>query len=289
MKFKFLHILIFLAIFSPILLYAVSFTASPITKEIGDINESDVGLYISTKGNILKMSESGDINYLTLVNENSRITVATPKDYCNSVNIGAYVSISGIVRDYSNYLCIEVKSATDIIILNEKYDFTIAILLENPEFFEGMIVEVDGEVYNLYTIYNESRIEITDGFNKVWIYLDMDFSGDAGDELSFTGVLNYDYKRYFLGSNNSCENRISVSLEDLCTNPEGYFNQNISINGTVLLKEEIIGTCFTLIDEDYSLYCFVDGKEVDISGIVSLSGIFEYYSKNGQYELVVDL
>ena len=289
MKFKFLHILILLAIFSPILLYFVSFTASPITKEIGDINESDVGLYISTKGNILKMSESGDINYLTLVNENSRITVATPKDYCNSVNIGAYVSISGIVRDYSNYLCIEVKSATDIIILNEEYDFTIAILLENPEFFEGMIVEVDGEVHNLYTIYNESRIQITDGFNKVWIYLDMDFSGDTSDELSFAGVLKYDYERYFLENNKSCEDCIAVNLEDLCTNPDEYINKNISINGTVLLKEEIIGTCFTLVDEDYSLYCFVDGKEVDISGTVSLSGVFEYYSKNGQYELFVDL
>ncbi len=194
--------------------YAVLIQAK--TVSIADLGWRDLGSLVEVEGHIKEVSvwKEGDLN-LVLVDYESGKTIDVIVDSEAVKNLehqeklipGAKVRVNGLVEDYKGNLQINVRSSEGIKLLQTAQSNTLPldVILERPEVFEGVLVIVQGNVWDIEEIGSISAFTFTmqnssEGqyysvncivFNTTELRDRDDMRIQNGDEVRFTGFFEY--------------------------------------------------------------------------------------------------
>jgi hypothetical protein len=140
-------------------LYFYSCSVQPILVNIGDIEASDIGNVVKTRGNVMELyqTSTGDV-MLELANlaSGDSITVYVPENVYSDVPTnelvpGAEIEVAGEVQEYQGEMELIVDSSDDVKVIQPSSDtmLTIEMLAENPELFLDRQVTVSGQIQNI--------------------------------------------------------------------------------------------------------------------------------------------
>ncbi|UCG69381.1 MAG: hypothetical protein JSV09_16655 [Thermoplasmata archaeon] len=213
-KLLLLVILITLAGILGIYAYAVLIEAKTIS--ISDLGSKHLGSLVEVEGHIKEVDEwqDGDLN-LILVDYESGKTIEVIVDADVTENLanqeklipGAKIRVNGLVEDYKGDLFIHVMSSESIILVQTagKNILSLDVILNRPDVFEGVEVQVSGEIRDIdyieslkaftFTLKNSSSGNY---YSVGCIVFDMSIFRDKGDnsiqngdEITFEGTLEY--------------------------------------------------------------------------------------------------
>jgi DNA/RNA endonuclease YhcR with UshA esterase domain len=194
--------------------YAVLMEAKTIS--IADLGSGHIGSLVETQGHIKEVNvwQDGDLN-LVLVDYDSgksidvNIDTEATQNLANQEKLipGAKIRVNGLVEDYKGNLLIHVRSSEGIKLLKtaESNVLSMKVILERPEVFEGILVVVCGNVWDIeeieslnaytFTLQNSSDggyfsvscivFNTTEFVNKDGIRI------QYGDKVKFTGFFEY--------------------------------------------------------------------------------------------------
>jgi DNA/RNA endonuclease YhcR with UshA esterase domain len=194
--------------------YAVSIEAKTIP--IADLGSQHIGSMVEVEGYIKDIDtwEGGDLE-IVLVDYTSGKTIDVNVDSEATENMesqdkmtpGAKVRVNGLVEDYKGELLLSVRSSEGIKILQAAPGDiqSLKIILDRPEVFEGILVSVKGQVWEIEEIgsinaYTFTLQNISDGryysvncimFNTSRLMDRDDKAIQYGDEVILTGTFDY--------------------------------------------------------------------------------------------------
>lgn len=194
--------------------YAVSIEAKTIP--IADLGSQHIGSMVEVEGYIKEVDvwESGDLN-LVLMDYSSGKTVDVNVDSEAADNMeskeeiipGAKIRVNGLVEDYKGKILISVMSSEGIKLLQKAPGDIISldIILERPKVFEGILVSVRGQIWEIEEIESINAFtftlqNISDGvyysincimFNTSRLVDRDDKIIQYGDEVILTGTFDY--------------------------------------------------------------------------------------------------
>lgn len=194
--------------------YAVLIEAK--TVSIADLGPKHLGSLVEVEGYIKEVSEwqEGDLNFVLVDYESGKsIDVNVDPDAVENLAHqeklipGAKIQVNGLVEDYKGDLFIHVTSSEGVKLIQTAASNTLSlgIILDRPEVFEGVLVVVRGDVWDIEEIESISAFTFTlqnssEGkyytvscivFNITQL---MDRDGmriQNGDEVIFTGFFEY--------------------------------------------------------------------------------------------------
>jgi DNA/RNA endonuclease YhcR with UshA esterase domain len=213
-KLLLLVILITLSGIFGIYAYAVLIEAK--TASIADLSSKDLGSLVEVEGHIKEVSmwKEGDLN-LVLVDYESGKTIdiiveseaVKNLEHQEKLIPGAKVKVNGLVEDYKGYLQINVRSSEGVTLLQTAQSNTLLleVILERPEVFQGVLVVVRGNVWDIeeiesinaftFTLQNSTEgrhysvncivFNITDLVDRDNMRI------QSGDEIILTGIFEY--------------------------------------------------------------------------------------------------
>jgi DNA/RNA endonuclease YhcR with UshA esterase domain len=194
--------------------YAVLIEAKTIS--ISDLGSKHLGSLVEVEGYIKEVNEwqDGDLN-LILVDYESGKTIDVNVDADATENLahqeklipGAKIRVNGLVEDYKGDLFIHVMSSEGIELVQTtgKNLLPLDVILERPDVFEGVEVQVGGEVRDIgyieslnaftFTLRNSSSgyyYSISCIVFDMSVFRDKgDNSIQNGDEITFHGTFEY--------------------------------------------------------------------------------------------------
>ncbi len=194
--------------------YAVSIEAKTIS--IADLGAEDIGSLVEVEGYLKEVNawDDGDLN-LVLVDYDSGVTIDVNVDAEAVKNLkhqeklipGAKIQVNGLVEDYRGDLQINVRSSEGIKLLQtaQSNTFPLHVVLDRPQVFEGVMVRVRGEVWDIEEIESINAITFTlqnssngEYYSVSCIIFDiaqlMDRDSNRiqnGDEVIFFGIFDY--------------------------------------------------------------------------------------------------
>lgn len=211
-KLLLLVILITLSGIFGIYTYAVLIEAK--TTSIADLGSRDLGSLVEVEGYIKEVNlwKEGDLN-LVLVDYESGKTIDVIMDSDAVKNIehqeklvpGAKVQVNGLVEDYKGDLQINVRSSEGIKLLQtaQSNALPLDVILKRPEIFQGVLVVIRGNVWDIEEIESISAFTFTlqnssDYYSVSCIVFNITEFADRdnmriqnGDEIIFTGIVEY--------------------------------------------------------------------------------------------------
>jgi DNA/RNA endonuclease YhcR with UshA esterase domain len=194
--------------------YAVLIEAKSVP--LNELGHEHLGSLIETEGHIKEVNvwQDGDLQFV-LVDYDSGKSVDVNVDVEAAENLenqekmipGAKIMVNGLVEDYKGNLLIHVRSSEGVKLLQTGSNNILPLetILNRPEVFEGILLTVRGNVWDIeeiesleaysFTIQNSSNGRYYSAscivFNTTE-FLDMDnMRIQFGDEVIFTGTIEY--------------------------------------------------------------------------------------------------
>lgn len=309
--------------------YALSVKAK--VYQIGELGAKDIGTIVSVNGHIKEMSVSQNNNVnlrLIDISNGAEILVFVPnrvyENFQNKADLlpGSEVKIEGYVEEYRGSLEIVVSGSDKIILLHEVKDNKISLqtLLESPDIYSSMTVNVTGTLTKPDCVMNYNRIEVIDReetSRRIWVSIEkkVDYVNRmVGDTVDVFGCLRYfPYRgegRWEIVVSASEDNITSihsplppgfaeVTLTGLFNALESFEGMNVALRGVrVMSTSELVGTTFTIenkyMDSTFSLDCIIyslnvtndmNGRNIVGGEMISFLGKFGYYPPKGCWQL----
>ncbi|MEE9150342.1 MAG: hypothetical protein V3U20_00730 [Thermoplasmata archaeon] len=235
---KLLTIVIILTLSGILGIYAYAVSIEAKTVSIADLGSKYLGSLVEVEGHIKEMTawEDGDLN-LVLVDYDSGKTIDVTLDSDAVKNLahseklipGAKIRVNGLVEDYKGDLLIHVMSGEGVKLLQTARSNTLPlnVILERPEVFEGVLVEVRGKVWDIEGIESLSAFTFTlqnssEGkyhsvncvvFNTTELTDRDNMRIQNGNEIIFTGYFEY-YQQKGIWQIQSYEGKESLEKVD---------------------------------------------------------------------------
>lgn len=153
-------------------LYAFTNQTANRDMDISEINEEHVGSRVSTEGTISDVSWLGYTVLFELKEKEveESLTMVTDRDIIDELDEkeelvpGAKVSVEGKLEEYEKDYQLRIDSQGEISVEKEACsDFTpISEILENPSWFEGMMVKIQGDLKQFNESNQISQMNIVD-------------------------------------------------------------------------------------------------------------------------------
>lgn len=213
---RLLQIAVIVALLGTASLYLYSANQSVNEVKISEIEEKDLGAQVKMQGVITKIDKVADLYMIELKEKGTdqSIQAMVDQETMESVDSkehlvpGATLQVSGKVQSYQGELNLQVSKTEGVILQEKAYSsFTpISSLLQNPNWFKGMDVKVNGEVKDLrkvgneISVVNDTSLDIApiDGYtNRLNVYVEgWDYRDNYGvtldDNIVVKGEFVYD-------------------------------------------------------------------------------------------------
>jgi DNA/RNA endonuclease YhcR with UshA esterase domain len=213
---RLLFLVIVISMVGVIGLYAYAVSIESKSMSIGDLDSGDLGSMVEVEAHIkdVKAWSSGDLNMvLTDYDSGESLNVKIDARAAGNLNSpeklvpGAKVRVSGLLEDYNGELQLHIMSSEGITLIRTAQNnvLSLAVILDRPEVFEGILVVVRGSVWNIeeiesinavvFTLQNSTEGEYRSvnciAFNATEL---KDRDGNfihSGDEIILEGYLEY--------------------------------------------------------------------------------------------------
>lgn len=213
---KLLLIVILITLSGIIGIYAYAVLIEAKTVSISDLGSKHLGSLVEVEGHIkeVDMWQDGDLNLILVDYESGKsIDVIVDADVTENLAHqeklipGAKIRVNGLVEDYKGDLFIHVMSSESIKLVQTagKNILTLDVILNRPDVFEGVEVQVSGEIRDIdyieslnaftFTLKNSSSGNFY-SINCIVFDLSLfrdkgDNSIQNGDEITFEGIFEY--------------------------------------------------------------------------------------------------
>jgi len=251
-------------------LYAYSLFLQPENVSIGEVSKH-IGDYVKVKGIVVyaRNITNGVLAYI--YDEGFENKISLFLRFSAVLYPGEVVVVKGQVVNYRGSAEIVVYNERDLQVIARYLELNLRELLEEPEHFVGMHIELQG---NLSEMKMSNYFEFTDGFNLIKVYVKNGYFGERNIYIKGT----YE-KGIFYAKNISLEyNGTCVELNKL----RDYEGKPVWIHGSIIsyfyygyLREGV-----------YSLKVVSDKRIA--AGYRVLDGKFVYNPYEAQYELKVE-
>jgi len=242
------------------------YTASIPPADINIANcKHHLGEYVRITGIVKRTTHN--LMFFYLVDDDFKYEVNVYDVYKIPVNPGAKISVAGILQKYKNSYELVVQNRKDIKILRKSYTTTIPLILNNPEKFVGMQVDISGVIK--YSKITHLRVSDSTGI------LNVSCSGYSGPLTAYF-LIKYSngefvVKNAYANSTYRITNISSVRCKE---------NTTYLIHGHILS----FGITGIITDAEYSLR-FTEETLYIPHGYTELTGTYVYIPSYGEYIL----
>ncbi len=228
-----------------------------------------VGEFVSVTGIVWRISHSEDGSFFTVSDSVFSNYVYVYSQFHLQINPGAKVMVKGIVEKYHSHAEITLQSREDITKISEYMHASIPVILENPEKYIGLKLEVSGKIVNPRVSY----FNLTDATGYVHGICKQGYVGER--------------EAYFYGTYHNGSFHIKKAYATYTSKTVDIADLPKVKNRVVIIHAKIYdyGISAGLLSHNYTLRVFY--KTASFSrDYVSLIGMFIYSSQYGEYILV---
>lgn len=199
-----------LAVIGVLALFIYSATLEPLAMDIGEIDQSDAGSIVRTRGTVTGTSTFPDGSssmQMSDLNTSSSISVYIPAEAAGTENLvpGTVVEVLGEVSVYLESVEITVARAADITVISPPTasEFELAAVMQSIQMFDGLEISTSGEILDLDVMESSQGLvgtafRLTSRSDNQTYYLDcLCFDRDLNelysewDSVRVTGVISY--------------------------------------------------------------------------------------------------
>ncbi len=245
-------------------IYVFSQSVEPVSIEISKCGEH-VGDFVRVKGVVLRVTSSG---YFILSDAEFSHRVGVYDVFTHVLSPGAMAEVRGIVKKFKNGFEIIVESKDGVSILNDAYETTLPVVMNNPQRYVGLNISLSGKLSHI----SVTSMTVYDSTGEIYVSCPEGYSGPRSAYF----LVKYRDGRFVAKAAYLTEHGSVTRITDI--KPEENFTY--LINGTI----DRYGIYGFLIVDNYSLRFTAMCRDIP-AGMATVTGKFEYVGEYGEYVL----